>query len=257
MTEFAFPFPVSVFLDLMDMPHELTPMFMAWEHDLLHESDLAVVAAASRNVVDYMREVMAERRKNPKDDFISYGLNARVNDRPLSEDELVGYTFNLFIGGLDTVTTNMGLHFRHLAETPEHQSRLRDDPAFIPTALEELLRAYGSTSTFRTCVKEAQINGVTIMPGDKVLASPIPACRDPESYDRPNEVLLDRTPTHITFAYGPHRCIGSHLARRELQVALEEFLAAIPPFSIRPGATIRTHLGGMVQPDVLPLVWGG
>src|SRR3546814_9361797 len=87
---------------------------------------------------------------------------------------------DLFIGGLDTVTSVMGLHFRHLAENPEHQRRLREDPAFIKTGLEELLRAFGATSTFRTCIKEQKINGVTIKPGDRVLMTTILACRDPE-----------------------------------------------------------------------------
>src|SRR3546814_3287033 len=82
------------------------------------------------------------------------------------------------------------------------------------------------------------------------------ACRDPEEYDRPNEIDLDRAPRQImTFGNGPHVCIGMHLARRELQIALEEFLAAIPEFRIAPGARIMTHLGGIVQPQTLPLVW--
>src|SRR3546814_388737 len=254
--DFAFPFPVSIFLDLIDLPHEDTARFMTWEHDLLHESDLDTVGNAVRNVTGYMREVIADRRRNPRDDFISYGIQAEIRGRPLTDDELIGYTFNLFIGGLDTVTSVMGLHFRHLAENPEHQRRLRNDPAFIKTGLEELLRAFGATSTFRTCIKEQQINGVTIKPGDRVLMTTILACRDPEEYDRPNEIDLDRAPRQImTFGNGPHVCIGMHLARRELQIALEEFLAAIPEFRIAPGARIMTHLGGMEQPQTLPLVW--
>ncbi|MEA3300393.1 MAG: cytochrome P450 [Pseudomonadota bacterium] len=254
--DFAFPFPVSVFLDLMDMPHDKTALFLQWEHDLLHEGDLGTIGNAVRAVNGYMRDVIAARRERPGDDLISHALKTGIQGRPFTDDELIGYTFNLFIGGLDTVTTNMGLHFRHLAENPAHQQRLRDDPDFIPVALEELLRAYAATSTFRTCVKERTLNGVTIKPGDKVLTSTILACRDPEEYDRPNEVILDRRPTQIlTFGHGPHFCLGVHLAKREMRVALREFLAAIPPFSIAPGAIIKTHLGGMVQPTALPLVW--
>src|SRR5690606_4306470 len=126
----------------------------------------------------------------------------------------------------------------------------------IPVALEELLRAYAATSTFRTCVKERTLNGVTIKPGDRVLTSTILACRDPEEYDRPNEVILDRRPTQIlTFGHGPHLCLGVHLAKREMRLALRDVLAAIPPFRIAPGAIIKAHLGGMVQPTALPLVW--
>src|SRR3546814_17169122 len=101
--DFAFPFPVSIFLDLIDLPHEDTARFMAWEHDLLHESDLDTVGNAVRNVTGYMREVIADRRRNPRDDFISYGIQAELRGRPLTDDELIGYTFNLFIGGPDKV----------------------------------------------------------------------------------------------------------------------------------------------------------
>jgi cytochrome P450 len=254
--DFAFPFPVSVFLDLIDLPHDKTALFMQWEHDLLHEGDLGTIGNAVRAVTGYMREVIAERRARPGDDFISYGIHTKVQGRLLTDEELIGYTFNLFIGGLDTVTSNMGLHFRHLAETPEHQRRLRDDPAFIPKALDELLRAFGATSTFRTCVKDRRIGDVTIKAGDRVLMTTILACRDPEEYERPNEIDLDREPKNIlTFGSGPHVCIGMHLAKRELRIALEEFLAAIPEFHIESGAVIETHLGGMVQPTTLPLVW--
>src|SRR3546814_10907401 len=84
--DFAFPFPVSIFLDLIDLPHEDTARFMTWEHDLLHESDLDTVGNAVRNVTGYMREVIADRRRNPRDDFISYGIQAEIRGRPLTDD---------------------------------------------------------------------------------------------------------------------------------------------------------------------------
>jgi cytochrome P450 len=255
MSEFAFPFPVSVFLDLVDLPQERMENFLEWEFMLLHAPDPATLAKGARLVVDYLRGIIEERRLHPQDDFISFAVQAKMQGRKLTEDELIGFCFNLFIGGLDTVSTNMGLHFRHLAENQEHQKRLREDPAFIPTAMEELLRAFAAVTTFRTCIKETRVSGVTIKPGDKIAMCTAVACRDPEFYERPNEILLDRAPAHLTFASGPHRCIGSHLARRELLIALQEFLAAIPEFRIEPGAKIKTHLGGMVQPKALPLVW--
>jgi len=255
MSEFAFPFPVSVFLDLMDLPQERMNDFLEWEFMLLHAPDPQTMAKGARCVVDYLREVIAARRVHPSDDFISFGVQAQIEGRSLTEDELLGFCFNLFIGGLDTVSTNMGLHFRHLAENTQHQQRLRSEPAFIPTAMEELLRAFAAVTTFRTCVKETQIQGVTIKPGDKVAMCTAVACRDPEQFDLPNDIQLDRSPAHNTFGSGPHRCVGSHLARRELLIALQEFLATIPPFHIERGAHIKTHLGGMVQPTALPLVW--
>jgi cytochrome P450 len=255
LQDFAFPFPVSVFLDLIDLPQSRTKEFQEWEYALLHVPDMKVVSDAVRNVVGYLREVMAERRKNPGDDFISYGIKAEIDGRKFTDDELIGYCFNLFIGGLDTVSSNIVLQFWHLARNPEHQGRLRADPTLIPAAVEELLRAYAAVTTFRTCVKETQIRGVTIKPGDKVAMSTTLANRDPLEFEAVDEVRLDRQPAHISFAYGPHRCIGSHLARREMVIAMEEFLAAIPQFRVKPGVEIVTHLGGIIQPNVLPLVW--
>jgi cytochrome P450 len=255
MQEFAFPFPVSVFLDLIDLPQSRMQEFQSWEYTMLHVPDMKAVAGAVANVVGYLREVVAERRKSPTDDFISYGLKAEIDGRKLTDDELIGYCFNLFIGGLDTVSSNITLQFRHLAEHPQDQARLRGDKALIPAAVEELLRAYAAVTTFRTCAKETQIRGVTMKPGDKVAMSTTLANRDPQEFESPDEVRLDRQPAHISFAYGIHRCIGSHLARREMVIAMEEFLAATPEFRLKPGVVIETHMGGIIQPNVLPLVW--
>jgi cytochrome P450 len=256
MSEFAFEFPIAVFLDLMGLPQSDVKQLLAWEMKLLHEPDMAEVARAVAEVKGYLIEKMAERRKQPADDFITFAVTARVDDRPLTEDELIGLTFGLYIGGLDTVSTNMGLHFRHLAEHQDHQAELRANPGKIPLATEELLRAYAAVTTFRTCVKETEVAGIRVMPGDKVAMTTTLAGRDDRKYDNPNEIRLDRGPQHETFAFGPHRCVGMHLARRELHVGMEEFFVAIPQFRIAPDARIVSELGAMIQPKTLPLVWG-
>jgi len=255
MSEFAFRFPIAVFLELMALPLDRIDEFLRWEMQLLHSADLEVIADGVRKVKAYLLSVIAERRANPGDDFISYGIKAEIQGRKLTEDELFGFCFNMFIGGLDTVSTNMGLHFRHLAEHPEHQAILRATPAKIPGAIEELLRAYAAVTTFRTVIKPVVVNGVQLLPGDKVAMATTLANRDPEAFERPNEVLLDRNPRHITFATGPHRCVGAPLARRELVIAMEEMLASIPTFCVKPGLTIRTGIGMMIEPETVPLVW--
>jgi cytochrome P450 len=255
MMEFAFPFPVSVFLDLIDLPRSRIKEFQKWEYDMFHVPDMAVVASAVRNVVGYLREVMAERRKNPGDDFISYACKAEIDGRKLTDDELLGYCFNLYVGGLDTVSSHVTLQFRHLAEHPEHQAKLRADPTLIPAAVEEFMRAYAAVTTFRTVVNETQIRGVTFKPGDKVAMSTTLANRDPAAFEAVDEVRLDRQPAHISFAFGIHRCIGSHLARREMVIAMEEFLKEIPEFRLKPGVEIVTHLGGIIQPNALQFIW--
>ncbi|MDB6061720.1 MAG: cytochrome [Verrucomicrobiaceae bacterium] len=255
MQDFAFRFPIAVFLELMGLPMSNVEQFLEWENGLIHEPDLAKIADATRSVKDYLWSEINKRRANPVDDLISYGVTAEIDGRKLTDDELFGFCFNLFIGGMDTVTTNMAWHFRHLAENQAHQALLRAQPDLIPTAIEELLRAYAAVTTFRTCIKPVQMGGVQLMPGDKVAMPTTVVNRDPDIFDRPNEVLLDRNPRHVTFGSGIHRCVGAPLARRELVIAMQEFLAAIPQFQMAPDAKVLTHLGGVMQPDKLPLVW--
>jgi cytochrome P450 len=256
MGEFAFRFPIAVFLELMDLPISRVDEFLSWEKKLLHSADLSEIADGTRSIRNYMLEVIEERRSKPGNDFISIGIAAEIEGRKLTADELLGFCIGLFIGGMDTVSTNMGLHFRHLAENPAHQRQLRANPAQIPEALEELLRAYSAVTTFRTCIKPVRIAGVQIMPGDKVAMATTLANRDPAVFPQPNEIQLGRNPRQMTFGYGPHRCVGAPLARRELTIALEEFLGRIPEFRLKSGETITTFLGGMIQPATLPLVWG-
>jgi cytochrome P450 len=255
MNDFAFEFPIRVFIDLMGLPQENMAQFLAWEHQLLHGMNLAELTSATQSVTTYLREEIEKRRKNPTDDFISYGLNVEFGGRGLNDDEMMGYCFNLFVGGLDTVSTNIGHQFRHLAEHPDHQAYLRHEPGKIGEAVEELMRAYAASVTPRRCVKQVEIGGVTMMPGDPVLMAPFLANRDPEEFADPDNVILDRKPRHVSFGFGPHMCIGMHLAKRELRIAIEEFLVAIPEFRITPGAEVESYLGGMITPIKLPLSW--
>jgi cytochrome P450 len=254
MSEFAFEFPIKVFLELMDFPLSNTKQFLEWEYDLLHVMELEKIADATRNVVGFLREQIEDRRKHPRGDPISYALGVEVEGRKLTDDELVGFTFNLFIGGLDTVSTNMGNQFVHLARNPQDQQFLKDNPGRIPNAIDEMMRAYAAVTTFRTCTKETVFGGVTMMPGDKVAVQTTLAGRDPEEFPEPEKVRFDRNPRHVSWGYGPHMCVGMHLAKREMRIAIEEFLGRIPQFGIKPGHEVEYHLG-MIQPVTLPLVW--
>lgn len=255
MADFATPFPVTIMLDLLNLPHSDMDTFMRWEKALLHGAEMSQVAGAVRELKAYMLGVIDERLGGTGEDLISFGINGTIDGRPLNADEMVGYCFNLFVGGLDTVTSALGLQFRYLAEAADQQERLRADPGLIPAAMEEMFRAFSPASTFRICVKDKEINGVTIRAGDKVAMSPAIAGRDPEAFERPGEIDFSRRSAHVAFAYGPHLCLGMHLARLEIQVAIEAFLKAIPTFRVAPGAVVQTQTGGVVQPVALPLVW--
>jgi len=255
MKEFAYAFPIKVFLELIGLPEELVGDFLHWEHGLLHEPDLEKIKLATHKVNAYLRTQTDERRVRPRDDLLTFAVQAEVEGRKLTDNEVTGLCFNLFVGGLDTVSTNMGLQFRHLAERPDHQGILRANPDMIPDAIDEFMRAYAPILNIRRCIKETTIAGQTIRQGEKVMLPAFLAGRDPERYVQPGEVILDRRPRHVTFGFGPHLCLGMHLARRELRIALEEFLAIIPEFRIAPGATIESYLAGTIQPVALPLVW--
>jgi cytochrome P450 len=254
MHDFAFEFPIKVFLELMGLPLELTPQFLEWETGLLHKPDLADIAKAARASIDYLQGEIDQRRKTPGDDAISYALGVEIDGRKLTNDELLGFTFNLFIGGLDTVSTNMGAQFLHLSQNVADQNYLRQNPDRIPDAIEEMMRAYAPVTTFRTVTRETEFKGVKMMPGDKVAMMTTLAARDPEEYEDPNAVKFDRKKKHLSFGFGPHLCVGIHLARREMRIAIEEFLARVPEFTLKPSHKIRRHLG-MIQPVELPLVW--
>lgn len=252
--DFARPLPVGIFIDLMGLPQADMPRFMEWEQLIIR--DMASRARAMKEVVIYLNELIAARRAEPTDDLISFAVKGQVAGRPLTDPEIEGICMLLFMAGLDTVTSSFSFQFRYLAENPEQQARLRADPSLIPAAVEEMFRAFAVVNTTRYATKDIELAGVTIKQGDNVTLSTILACRDPREFERPNVVDFDRTANaHNAFSYGPHRCIGSHLARRELVVGMEEWLKIVPPFHIQDKAKLVFNGGGVFALETLPLVW--
>jgi cytochrome P450 len=252
--DFAKPFPVGIFLDLMGLPADNMSRFLEWEALIMRDKQTR--SAAMQQVSVYLQELITERRRTPADDLITFAVQAKVDNRPLTDSELIGVCVLLFIAGLDTVTSSFAFHFRHLAENPADQDSLRQDPGLIPSAVEELFRAYAVVNTNRYATRDVEFAGVQIKKGDNVTCSTILASRDPREFDNPEKVIFTRSPNpHNAFSFGPHRCLGSHLARREIIVGIEEWLRVIPPFRVKPGAVIAAHGGGVFSLDSLPLTW--
>ncbi|MCK9685652.1 cytochrome P450 [Scleromatobacter humisilvae] len=252
--DFARPLPIGIFVDLMGLPPEDLERFLAWEKLIIH--DMGARARTMKEVGDYLSGLIADRRVHPTDDLITFAVKSEIDGKPLSDAQVLGICVLLFMAGLDTVTSALGFQLRYLAEHPNEQQRLRDDPSLIPAAVEELLRAYAVVNTTRYATRDVELAGVTIKKGDNVTCSTILASRDPREFERSDEVLLDRSPNlHNAFSYGPHRCIGSHLARRELVIGLEEWLKRIPPFRLKDGQALEAHGGGVFGLEALPLVW--
>ncbi|MGE0741204.1 MAG: cytochrome P450 [Hyphomonadaceae bacterium] len=255
MKDFAFPFAVGVFLQFMGIGDERRDEFIGWVEDLFHKT-VDDRRMAVKRVTDFMKELMELRRREPTDDFMSFLLASRVNGRALEEIEIVGLGTLLFNGGLDTVATHIGLNLYHFARYPEHQAWLRANPDGTKTAVEELLRAYSTITPLRQVTKDTEINGVQLKPGDVVSCPSMLANRDATEFPNPDDIDLTRENNrHTAFAYGPHRCLGSHLARREIIIGMEEFFARIPTFAIKPGSTPITHGGYVFGVDDLVLSW--
>jgi cytochrome P450 len=253
--EFSEKFPITIMLDLLGLPLERMAQLLKWEKELLHTDDMAVRGNATRMVKNFLLEEIESRRRRPQQDYFTEVLGFEMEGRKWSDEEVLGHCFNLYLGGLDTVTSLLGLIFHFLATHPAHQQQLREHPEISALAVEELLRGFGPVTSFRICAAPVEIRGQKIMPGEYVAVSTPMAGRDPTFYDTPQEIRFDRRPVHLSLGGGIHTCLGRHLARRELQIALEEFVAAVPEFRIKDGFRVPFFVGNIVHIPDLQLQW--
>ncbi|WP_157218906.1 cytochrome P450 [Flavisphingomonas formosensis] len=253
---FAQPFPVSVFLQLLGLPLEEMPQFLEWEAGLLKSFSLEDRKRAAANIVGYLRNAIKDRRANPGTDLISWATHSQVDGRALTDDEVIGICFLMFIAGLDTVASSLGFHYHYLATHPELQAQLRADRSLIPTAVEEFMRLYSIVINHRRVVQDTEIAGVTLKKGDWMTVPTFNASLDPAEFQDPRTFILDRPANrHVAFSYGPHRCLGSHLARREFVVAMNEIFDRLPTFRLKEGAPFRTVGGAVFGVEELHLVF--
>lgn len=256
MTAFGTPFPISIFMQLMGLPAEWMPVFLVWEEDLLRGKTMARRTAAAKSIRLYLDTLAAERRKAPTDDLASLVVTSKIDGRLWTDDEVIGALYLFFVGGLDTVASSLGFFFEHLATHPDQQQWLRDNPDEIPHAVEELLRRFSVVTSRRQCREDLELKGVKMKRGDWVSITYAAGSLDPREFDNPLEVDFQRKGVrHFGFSFGPHFCIGSHLARREMAVALRQWLSRIPPFRVKAGTTPVRHGGGVFGVDRLELEW--
>jgi len=257
LTAFAKPLPSTILVEVMGLPPGRRAEFVEWVEELFHAPTIGERQAAGVRCMDYLREVIAERRRHPgDDDVVSVICRAQVDGRPLEDEVVEDMVMFVFQAGLDTVTAGLGHVFHFLATHPERQRELRANPGLIPNALEEILRAYPWIGTTRKVRKAATFHGVALQPGDVVRTLPYGAGRDAAVHDDPDTIDFHRANIpHFAFGGGVHRCAGSHLARRELRIAMEAWLAAVGEFRVKPGAELAYDAAGMFQLRALPLVW--
>lgn len=258
MSALAEPLPVQVFLKLMGLPLEHQAEYRALVRKQLSTpaGDVVTGAQQLQDMAAAMRETILERRDAPREDLISRLWATDVDGEKPSVELIEDYAVLLFIAGLDTVMNAIGFGLNHLASHPELQARLRAQPELVQIAMEELLRRYPLVSGTRRVARDLTFHGVAMKEGDRLQLGLVSANLDPERFPDPMRVDLDREDkAHITFNAGPHRCVGSHLARLELQIFFEELLSGLPAFRLDAEKPARFHGGLVIGVDELGLVW--
>jgi cytochrome P450 len=256
----ARPFPTSIFVAMMGLPAAEARILEAWNHDLLHAYDQPERRKAAAELILDKLGALVERRMAEgaavADDLLAVLLRAEVDGRTLTFDELLDYAFMLFIAGLDTVTAALGFSFHCLATRPDLRRQLVAESARVPAAVEELLRAHAIVNTGRIVTEDLTFAGVDMKAGDRVLLATALASRDPAEFERADDIVLERAANrHLAFGAGPHRCLGSHLARLEMRIAIEELHARIPEYHLADDAEVVIHGGGSFGVDRLPIEW--
>ncbi len=255
ISEFAIPFPSYIFLSLVGLPAEEAPQFLAWEESMLRGGSFDERLEAGRAVFAYLKAFAEAQKRAPGTDLMRAIASAEVNGRPIADLEIVGLLYTFYLGGLDTVYSTLGWIMRHLATDRNLQQNLRQNPDIIPRAVDEFARAYSVVSTTRQVAKDYTFHGVEMRKGDIVLLPLFLAGRDPAVWDKADEINLDRRAGALTFASGPHLCVGRHLARREMCIAIESFLTRFGNIHIVPGDAYAFHTSAVFGVDRLRLAW--
>ncbi|KAA8965838.1 cytochrome P450 [Mycobacterium sp.] len=261
--EFAVPLPCTVFLQLLGLPLEDLETFLAWKDGVIRPEGVRgytehgkAAAPVALQIYDYFERAIDEHIANPRDDLLSAMIAATIEGRPLSREELLDICFLFLIAGLDTVTDSLDCFFVYLARHPEHRRQLIDEPDILPSAIEELLRWETPVpGVARVAIEDIEVAGCPIKKGERVSPLLGAANTDPAEFPDPERVDFRRNPNrHRAFGGGPHRCLGSHLARMELRVALREFHRRIPDYEIKPGVELR-YTRGLRSVEALPLIF--
>jgi len=254
--EFSLVMPLTIFLTIVDLPLQDRVEL----HDLVRRSSRSPTqearTAAFRQIEGYLGGWIERRRADPGEDLLSKIIHAKIDGRPLSQQQVLGVAILLLFAGLDTVAAMMAFVMRHLAERPELRAWLIGHPDKIAPAVEELMRRHGVANNVRTVTADVELDGVTLRRGDYIV---VPNCLhglDERQFSDALVVDFDRRPAQTgTFGWGPHHCAGANLARLEMRILLEEWLTRIPDFEIDPEAEVLEQTGTVNGVLQLPLRW--
>jgi len=254
IADFAAPLPAIVTAEMLGVPTEDHSDLKRWSADFAemlgnfqHNPDrIPRVLESTNNLTNYFRDAIAKMRDHPREGLIHSFMTAELEGDRLSEEEIIANCVVTMVGGQETTTNLIGNGLLTLMRNPEQLARLRDDPALVPSAVEELLR-YESPSqhTGRIAREDVEMGGKQIRKGQAVMAIMAAANRDPERFPQPDELILDRADNkHLAFGWSSHFCFGAPLARMEGQIAFETILRRLPNLEVLPGPlTWRTNSG--------------
>ena len=254
--DYAQHIPMRVIADMLGFPQEDGPRFAEFVENTLEGINLPPEDRIARMTAlfDYLLAQIHDHVDNPRDDLTTFLINAELYGRKLDPSHVAGTMALLLLAGIDTTWSAIGASLWHLAGAPADRQRLAAEPGLLPTAMEEFLRAYAPVTMARLVRDDMQWHGADMKADDWILLSFPAANRDPAQFDRAGDVVIDREVNrHAAFGLGIHRCIGSHLARMELRVALEAWLERIPEFSLDDPDAVRWSAGQIRGPRSLPL----
>ncbi|HZU80717.1 MAG TPA: cytochrome P450 [Acidimicrobiales bacterium] len=259
---FAVPLPCRVFLRLMGLPLEDLDFFLSLKDDIIRPPGITLEEqnphreAAGAKVYEYFEKELAKRKAHPTDDLLAQIIAGEVDGEKLTDEEVMDICYLFIIAGLDTVTDSLDCFFAYLAQNPEHRRQVVGDESIIPSAVEELLRWETPVPAVPRCATEdVEVSGCPIKAGEQVMILISSANTDDTAHPGVDEVDLTRNPNpHLAFGGGVHRCLGSHLARVELRVALREFHRRIPEYWL-PEGTVLEYTPGLRSLHHLPLAW--
>ena len=255
-TAYAEVLPIHIFLSMIDLPPEDAGPIRYLIDQINRPDGSMSFDQAIQGFYDYLAPIVDARKGKDGDDLLTRLINGTVDGRPVTREEALELGSNILMGGLDTVTNFLGFVMRWLAEHPAERRRLAEDRTLIPAAIEEFLRRFPIVIVAREVVDDIDYEGVHMRKGDMVvLGTPIHGL-DPSENICPMDVRFERDAREFsTFGNGNHRCAGAYLARTELRITLEEWLARIPEFSIDPAADIKNRAGIVGSISALPLTW--
>jgi cytochrome P450 len=262
--ELAVPFPSAVFLGLMGLPWEELDTLLRLKDGIMRpgggglspEEELQFRSETGSEIYAYFNAILDERQRHPEEDILTGFLGAEVDGEQLTREEILDICFLFLIAGLDTVTDSLTCFFAYLSRHPEHRQQIVDDPSVIPKAVEEMLRWETPVAgTARLATGDTVVTGCPVAAGSIVFVSIGAANVDANEFEDAMDVRFDREVNrHLAFGGGVHRCLGSHLARRELRIALREWHRRIPDYGLKPGIELE-YPPGLRLVQNLELVW--